>query len=85
MVFEVLNRLKWEQGMKGVEVVILHRGAPNNRKVISGEAVQEVKRGYFTYQLMSRDWRMAPGGETRIPMHRIFEVWKDGRILWKRP
>ena len=84
MVFEVLNRLKWEGGLRDAEIVILHRGAPNNRKVVDGQDIDQVKRGYITFQKVSRDWRVAPGGETRIPLHRILEVWKDGKLLWKR-
>ena len=84
MVFEVLNRLKWKDGLRGSEVVILHRGAPNNRKVIEGSDIDEIKRGHFTYQKASGDWRIAPGGITSIPMHRVLEVWKDGKLLWKR-
>jgi uncharacterized protein (UPF0248 family) len=72
MVFEVLNRLKWKDGLEGVEIIILHRGAPGNRKVIRGEELTEIKRSYLVY------------GITEIPLHRIREVRKDGRTIWKR-
>ncbi len=72
MVFEVLNRLKWKDGLGGVEIIILHRGAPGNRKVIMGNEVTEIKRSYLVY------------GITEIPLHRIREVRKDGRTIWKR-
>jgi len=72
MVFEVLNRLKWKDGLGGVEIIILHRGAPGNRKVIMENEVTEIKRSYLVY------------GITEIPLHRIREVRKDGRTIWKR-
>lgn len=79
MVFEALNRLRWKDGknmgLPGVEIIILHRGAPNDRKTIRGEDVKEIRRSCFVYGSM----------DTTIPLHRIREVRKDGRAVWKRP
>ena len=76
MAFEVLNRLKWKGGLEKCEIIILHRGAPGDRKTIPGSQVTGLGRHYFYY---SEDPR-----ETTIPLHRIREVRLEGKVLWKR-
>jgi uncharacterized protein (UPF0248 family) len=76
MVYQVLNRLKWTKKIGDCEIIILHRGAPDDRKSISGGQITEVKRSYFSFKDAER--------ETTIPMHRILEVRIGGRVLWKR-
>lgn len=75
MAFEVLNRLKWKGGLESCEIIILHRGAPGDRKTIPGSKVIEIKRSYFSYK---------NGRETTIPLHRIREIRLEEKILWKR-
>jgi uncharacterized protein (UPF0248 family) len=75
MVFQTLNRLKWVGGLRDCEIVILHRGAPGNRKTIPGSHLTEIKKSYFCYR---------NGRETRIPLHRILEVRLEGEAIWKR-
>lgn len=93
MVFEVLNRLEWKDGLEGVEIIILHRGAPGNRKVIRGEELTEIKRSYLVYgidipkgcqEVAGRFHGATQISETEIPLHRIREVRKDGKTIWKR-
>jgi len=75
MVFEVLNRLKWKGGLERCEIIILHRGAPGDRKTIHGSQVSGLDRHYFWYK---------NGRETTIPLHRIQEVRLEGKVIWKR-
>jgi len=75
MVFQVLNKLKWNGGLERCEIVILHRGAPGNRKTIKGSQLAGFDRHYF-YLRNDRD--------TMIPLHRIREVILDGNLIWKR-
>ena len=75
MVFQVLNKLKWKGGLESCEIVILHRGAPGDRKAIPGSKVTEIKRSYFSYKNRR---------ETTIPLHRILEIRLEEKILWKR-
>jgi uncharacterized protein (UPF0248 family) len=75
MVFQVLNKLKWKGGLESCEIIILHRGAPCNRKTIHGSQVTEIRRSYFSYK---------NGRETTIPLHRIQEVRLEEKVLWKR-
>jgi uncharacterized protein (UPF0248 family) len=76
MSFEVLNKLKWKGGLDGCEIIILHRGAPRDRKTIQGSQVTDLDRHYFYYS--------ESGRETTIPLHRIREIWLDRKLVWKR-
>ena len=76
MVFQTLNRLKWTGKLDRAEVIILHRGAPNNRKTIRGSQLTEVKKGYFSFA--------SAGRETTIPNHRVREIRLDGKIIYKK-
>ncbi|MCX6814331.1 MAG: RNA repair domain-containing protein [Candidatus Aenigmarchaeota archaeon] len=75
MVFQVLNRLKWKGGLEKCEIIILHRGAPGDRKTIYGSHVTEIRRSYFSYK---------NGREITIPLHRILEVRLEEKMIWKR-
>jgi uncharacterized protein (UPF0248 family) len=77
MVYRVMGKLLWKDGLPGAEITILHRGAPGDKKMVRGEDVLEVKPGHFTY-------RNSLGEDTVIPNHRILEVRKHGKRLWKR-
>ncbi len=76
MVFQTLNRLKWEGRLSEAEIIILSRGSPQDRKVIPGRKVTEVKKTYFCYREGDR--------ETFIPNHRVLEIRVGGKELWKR-
>jgi uncharacterized protein (UPF0248 family) len=76
MAYETLNRLKWTGRLDRAVIVILHRGAKNNRKSIAGAAVTEVRKSYFSYQ--------EGGKETTIPFHRVGEILCDGKVIWRR-
>ena len=76
MVYRVLGKLFWKGGIERAGIVILHRGAPNDRKFIKGGRVTCVKSGFFTSK--------SQAGETVIPLHRIREVHVDGKIIWKK-
>ena len=76
MVFQTLNKLKWTGKLDRCEVVILHRGAPQDRKIITGDKITEVKKSYFSYDSGRED--------VTIPLHRILEIRMDGKIVWKR-
>jgi len=76
MVFETLNRMKWNGKMGSCSVTIVHRGAPGDRKIIDGADILELKKSYFTYQTR--------GKESTIPLHRVLEIKVDGETVWKR-
>jgi len=78
MVYETLNRLRWKGGLEDCEIIILHRGAPGDKKLIPGKSVTEVKKSYFYYR------NCKDGRETYIPLHRVLEIRLKGKVLWKR-
>ncbi|MBN2331202.1 MAG: DUF504 domain-containing protein [Candidatus Aenigmarchaeota archaeon] len=76
MAFDTLNRLKWTGKLGGAEIVIRHRGAPLERRVIAGPKVTRIKRSHFYYE---------DGGRERfIPLHRVLLIRLEGKTIWKR-
>ncbi|MCQ8892116.1 MAG: DUF504 domain-containing protein [Candidatus Methanosuratincola sp.] len=75
---EMLNKIKWsgEGGLGGYGIVIIHRGAPGNRRVIRGEDVKDIA---------PRALICSEGGEeVVIPYHRVVALIRDGRVIWDR-
>ncbi|MDH7556017.1 MAG: DUF504 domain-containing protein [Candidatus Methanosuratincola sp.] len=75
---EMLNRIKWscEGGLVGYGIVIVHRGAPGNRRVIRGEDVTDIApRALICIE---------GGEEVVIPYHRVVALIRDGRVVWDR-
>jgi uncharacterized protein (UPF0248 family) len=77
MVYRVLGRLLWRGRLGEAEVVILHRGAPQDRKTIPGSRIVSVRKSCFVY-------KDGGGRETTIPLHRVLEVRLKGKAEWKR-
>lgn len=75
MVQDLMGKLKWTGKLKDAEIIIRHRGAPQNRKSLAGEKITEVKKSYFLY---------TNDKETFIPFHRVMEVRVNGKQVWKR-
>jgi uncharacterized protein (UPF0248 family) len=78
VVANFMNRIKWNDRLPESEVVILHRGSPDDRKRISGEHITEIKKGHFCY--IDADH----GREVVIPMHRVLEILMDEELVWKK-
>jgi len=78
MAYQTLNKLKWTGKLNKSKVIILHRGAPEDRKIISGKDITEVHKHYFLYKTSD------DSEETLIPMHRILEIELDGKTIWKK-
>lgn len=68
-------RFSDKKGLSDLRIVIRHRGAPKDQKVIPGSKI-EIHRGHFTFE--------EAGEETTIPFHRILII-KDGRkIIYRK-
>jgi len=74
----MLNKLKWggEDELQSAKVTILHRGAPNDKRVIKGNDILELGRGLMRV--------VSPEGEVEIPYHRILRIEARGRVLWEK-
>ena len=61
---EVLNKLKWggEDILFEAEIWYVHRGAPNDTRIIKGAEIEEMGRSFFRT------------GEAEIPYHRIKRI-----------
>lgn len=75
---EVLNKLRWQPGgeLGLARIVIAHRGAPGDRRVIDGKQITGLGRGFMSVT--------SPEGEVEIPYHRILRIEVRGRVLWQR-
>jgi len=74
----VLNREKWATGggLGDLEVVILHRGAPGDFKVIRGESIADVAPRALLVRV--------GGEELVIPYHRVRIIRRGDTIIWRR-
>ena len=70
---DVLNELRWREGLSLEEAIITyrHRGAPGDIRVISGKEIEALLRSFF---------RTA---ESTIPYHRIIKIEHRGSVLYK--
>jgi uncharacterized protein (UPF0248 family) len=77
---DVLHRIQWDPAWRGgvFEVGYLDRVAGTVVRVPLGDL--HIETGART-SLTLRD---ADGAAVRIPLHRIRQVWRDGRSIWER-
>ena len=71
---EILNELKWKKDtdFSLAEVWYIHRGAPDDTKIISGKNIVKLEKSF-----MQTDSAM-------IPYHRIFKITYDRKTIFKR-
>lgn len=69
---DVLNEIKWTKEIEKTEIWYVHRGAPNNTKVITGEDIKLIGKSFLDTPLAS------------IPFHRIFKIKYDGEVIFER-
>ena len=71
---EILNRLKWTMGDSLDEATVwyLHRGAPGDRLVITGDRILSLDRGFFETD------------EAVIPYHRILRIEYRGLVVFDK-
>ena len=73
MVRKLLNELKWhpQKSLKDVYIVYIHRGVPGDKLIIPAEGIK-LEKSFFVV------------GGTKIPYHRIVEVRKGDKVIWRR-
>ena len=82
---DILNRARWRDGrLHALEVHVLHRGAPGDRRVIGGSRIVNV--GPHGIELTPENETEDGGAEAvSIPYHRFLAiVGADGRELWSK-
>jgi uncharacterized protein (UPF0248 family) len=71
---EILNELKWrdDRELSEAEIWYIHRGAPNDTKIISGNEILTLERSFMVLK------------EASIPFHRIFKIVYEGEVTFER-
>lgn len=71
---DILNKLKWKQdcNLEQAEIWYIHRGAPNDTKIILGKDIVKLEKSFM--QTTS----------AMIPYHRIFKIIYEDKIIFKR-
>ena len=71
---DILNELKWKQDfdLRLAEIWYIHRGAPNDTKIISGEDIVNLEKSFMQTR------------SSMIPYHRIFKIVYKNDIIFKR-
>ncbi len=74
----LLNELKWhpEKNLDNVKITFIHRGAEDDKKIISAYDIIDLGKSFFSYK--------SKYGETHIPYHRVLNIKKDDQILWNK-
>ncbi len=70
----MLNEIKWRYSpeLEGVEIWYLHRGAPDDTKIIEGSEVINIGRDVLETESAS------------IPYHRIRRIIFNGKLIFDR-
>ena len=70
----VLNEIKWKNdfNLELTEIWYVHRGAPNDTKIISGKDIVKLEKSFM--QTTS----------AMIPYHRIFKIVYKDKVLFQR-
>jgi len=71
---DILNELKWKNDcdISLAEIWYVHRGAPNDTKIISGKNIINLEKSFMHTST------------SMIPYHRIFKVVYQNKAIFKR-
>jgi len=71
---DVLNKIKWSGEFKfhELEIWYVHRGAPNDTKIIKGEDVVKIEKSFIETS------------SAMIPMHRILKIKYQDTVVFER-
>lgn len=71
---DILNELKWRRDLdlEKAEIWYVHRGAPDNTKIISGKDIVTLEKSFMRTTT------------AMIPYHRIFKIVYNGEVIFKR-
>lgn len=71
---QVLNEIRWRYDLKRCRVYYVHRGAPQDTKIIEGKLINKIDRGFLILE-----------GSIHIPYHRIFRIDYDNKVVFEHP
>ncbi len=70
---EILNKIRWAGDFSSVEIWYVHRGAPNNVRIIKGTMIDDIGRSFIQV------------GNSMIPHHRVFRMLYHDKPVFERP
>lgn len=78
---DILNKARWKDSdLHALEVHVLHRGAPGDRRVISGSRIQDVAANGINLTPENSD-----SDSIHVPYHRFLTILgADGTELWSK-
>lgn len=69
---DTLNEIKWTKDLEKTEIWYVHRGAPNDTKILSGKDIVTIGKSFFDTTTAT------------IPYHRIYKIVYAGKVLFNR-
>lgn len=69
---DVFNEIKWTKELAKTEIWYIHRGAPQDTKIIHGRDIVAIERSFLRTTT------------AMIPYHRIFKIVYDGDVVFSR-
>ncbi|NYT00414.1 MAG: DUF504 domain-containing protein [Methanocellales archaeon] len=83
---ELLNEIKWRDlDLSRCEIYYVHRGAPNDTKIVRGDEIVKIGNSFLTFKGVSTP----PNSEGRflsvmIPYHRVFRITYEDQAIYER-
>ncbi|MCK4364623.1 MAG: DUF504 domain-containing protein [Thermoplasmatales archaeon] len=70
----ILNELKWKQDcdLNQAEIWYIHRGAPNDTKIMSGKDIIKLDKSFIQTST------------AMIPYHRVFKILYEKKVIFER-
>ena len=71
---DILNELKWKQDcdLNQAEIWYIHRGAPNDTKIMSGKDIIKLNKSFIQTST------------AMIPYHRVFKILYEKKVIFER-
>lgn len=71
---DILNELKWKQDcdLNQAEIWYIHRGAPNDTKIMSGKDIIKLDKSFIQTS------------NAMIPYHRVFKILYEKKVIFER-
>ncbi len=77
---DLLHRIQWDQDFADAEFEIGYYDRVEDRIIlVPFSALHFPEDDHFAFELYD-----ASGGVRRVPFHRVREIYRDGRCIWKR-
>lgn len=74
-ILDLLNKIKWDKRENPSDYILTYIDLGKKKEL----KYTDIKRIEGTFMIVERDRE-----ETEIPVHRIREVVKNGKVIWKR-